>query len=155
MPTIFTLRRATANDKAFVDNLLFASMQEYVEATWPSDPVAQKRYYEINSFDPSNTSIVQAADKAIGRLSLTIRADCIFVEEIHLLPEFRGRGIGTQLLQGVLELAAERRLPVRLTVLAANPAQNLYRRMGFELFKEQDHRLHMNYGPLVMVAQAS
>jgi ribosomal protein S18 acetylase RimI-like enzyme len=54
---------------------------------------------------------------------------------IALLPEFRGRGIGTQLLQHLLARADERYPRVCLSVTLGNPAARLYERLGFRFLR--------------------
>lgn len=122
-------------------------MRRYVEATWPNDPVAQQHYYEINRCDTSNTRILQIDGKDIGRLSTTLTTDCILIDELHILPEYQRRAIGEQVIYQILNKAREKGLSVRLAVLKLNPAQNLYRRMGFKVIVEKDHRLHMEAMP--------
>lgn len=144
---MIVLRPATADDETFVNDLLFATMHEYVEETWPNDPAAQRNYYETNKCVLANTRIIQLDKKDIGRLSITVQAGCMFIDEIHILSEYQGQGIGTELIEQVLKEARGRGLPVRLTVLMANPAQNLYLKMGFKVIDERDCRLHMQYVP--------
>jgi hypothetical protein len=36
------LRPATAEDERFVDDPLFETMRDYVEATWPNNPLIQR-----------------------------------------------------------------------------------------------------------------
>lgn len=50
---------------------------------------------------------------------------------IAVLPDERGCGIGTQLLQQVLALAQDKYPAVSLSVRAQNPVVSLYKRMGF------------------------
>jgi ribosomal protein S18 acetylase RimI-like enzyme len=50
---------------------------------------------------------------------------------LALLPEFRDTGIGTQILRNVLSEATTLGKPVRIHVERFNPAQSLYRRLGF------------------------
>ncbi len=51
--------------------------------------------------------------------------------DIALLPEHRGRGIGTRLVQDVLDEARASGRSVSLHVEETNPAKRLYERMGF------------------------
>lgn len=143
---VIVLRPATAEDERFVDDLLFTTMRDYVEATWPNNPAAQRHYYEINKFDASNTRILQVDGKDVGRLSTTLRADCVFIDELHILPEYQRRGIGKQAIEQVFKEAREKSLPVQATVLKVNhPSLKLCLSVGFEVVAEKDHRLHIQY----------
>ncbi|MDQ1592717.1 MAG: hypothetical protein QOG71_3344 [Pyrinomonadaceae bacterium] len=51
---------------------------------------------------------------------------------IAVLPEHRGRGVGTALLERLLEAARSVYASVSLSVSSGNPAARLYERMGFE-----------------------
>ena len=51
---------------------------------------------------------------------------------IAVLPDFRGYGIGTQLLIQILKMAKNRFPGVSLSVRASNPVLRLYERVGFD-----------------------
>lgn len=53
-----------------------------------------------------------------------------------LLPEYRGRGIGTKLLRHLLSAGEERYDAVSLSVSESNPARRLYEREGFNAVSE-------------------
>lgn len=50
---------------------------------------------------------------------------------IAVLPDYAGKGVGTQLLSHMLEAARENYAAVVLSVRANNPARRLYERTGF------------------------
>lgn len=52
---------------------------------------------------------------------------------IAVLPDIRGQGIGTQLLDCLLQAASQVYPAVMLSVRSSNPAKSLYERMGFEI----------------------
>ncbi|ESA38974.1 gcn5-related n-acetyltransferase [Leptolyngbya sp. Heron Island J] len=60
---------------------------------------------------------------------------------IAVLPEYRGQGIGTQLLTHLF--AASEQSSISLSVSANNPAVRLYRRFGFEVVKSNQESLTM------------
>lgn len=64
---------------------------------------------------------------------------CLF--SIVVSEEFRGRGIGTALLGDLIELAKHRfHIEIlHLEVYEGNPAERLYKRLGFEPFGKQGH----------------
>ncbi len=57
--------------------------------------------------------------------------------DIALIPQERGKGIGTPIVVKLLESAARRGIPVTLHVEPDNPAQRMYARLGFHLIEER------------------
>lgn len=53
--------------------------------------------------------------------------------EIALLPRFRGRGIGSEIIRGLQTEAERRDVPLILTVRTDNRARELYARLGFRV----------------------
>lgn len=95
-----------------------------------SDPWSERMFMETWSA-PYNTIWCSIKDsKIIGYLVLSKGPDAYTIEDIAVLPAFRGRGIGYALLQFILQEAPEK--TYWLEVRASNQAaQNLYRRSGF------------------------
>ncbi len=62
---------------------------------------------------------------------------------IAVLPEYRGLGIGTLLINHALKDALERYPAVSLSVSQDNPAANLYQRLGFEVVGQDGSSLTM------------
>jgi GNAT superfamily N-acetyltransferase len=75
----------------------------------------------------------------LGFCSLSQDRQALFIRELHLVPEQRGRGVGSQVLEMLAGWAAQRRLPLlRLMVFKSNPARQLYLRHGFVEMGEDD-----------------
>jgi ribosomal protein S18 acetylase RimI-like enzyme len=55
---------------------------------------------------------------------------------LAVVPDYRGQGVGTRLLECLLRAADERHGAVSLSVSASNPALRLYRRFGFAVVGE-------------------
>ncbi len=75
-----------------------------------------------------------------SRLHITEYPGYGFIDEdtpefsLAVLPEYRGRGIGTKLLQHYLEEVKQQGFrKVSLSVDASNPASKLYERLGFKV----------------------
>ncbi|HWD30586.1 GNAT family N-acetyltransferase [Pseudomonas caricapapayae] len=76
--------------------------------------------------------LIVEGETVLGFCSLSQDRQALYIRELHLVEDARGRGIGTQVLEQLAGWAGERRLPLmRLTVFKSNPAQALYRRQGF------------------------
>ena len=83
--------------------------------------------------------LVMEGEVVLGFCSLSQDRQALFIRELHLVPEQRGRGVGSQVLETLADWAAQRRLPLlRLMVFKSNPARQLYRRHGFVEMGEDD-----------------
>jgi ribosomal protein S18 acetylase RimI-like enzyme len=67
------------------------------------------------------------------------------VLDICLVPEMRGNGIGSWLLENVVEQAARLAAPVTLHVAVGNPARRLYERIGFRVVTQDPLNLFMEH----------
>ena len=89
--------------------------------------------------------VAEAAGKVVGAAWCRIMADYGHIDndtpflDISLLPEYRGLGIGTRLLNDLLLLLQEHGyLRASLSVQKENPALRLYQRMGFHIVAERE-----------------
>jgi len=134
------LRPEKAADKDFLF-LVFASTRELEMGLvdWSASQkdaflrqqfLAQYLHYHKHYAD-ADFQIVECEGRPAGRLCVHRQAREIRIVDIALLPEFRGQGLGTQLLEGVLEEGVAAELAVTIHVEKHNPAQRLYQRLGF------------------------
>jgi GNAT superfamily N-acetyltransferase len=127
------LRPAVPEDREFLFELFAQTMRDVIEQTWGWNDSWQRADFErrLTSY---SVSIVESDSRPIGGLFLEHCDDVVRVHEIQLLPEYQGRGIGTAIVQGVIEQAEGRGVPVELSVVPANRrAQRLYEHLGFEV----------------------
>jgi ribosomal protein S18 acetylase RimI-like enzyme len=119
-------------------------MREYVIQTWGLwDEDAQRAKHGQN-YTPSTHRVVLCGEKAVGLLAVEIEQSHLWLVKLYLRNPVRGLGLGTKLLQLVIEEAAQLGKPVRLRVLKVNEgAQRLYRRHGFAVVGETPERLFM------------
>lgn len=140
MTLITTLRPITDDDDTFLYHL-YASTREDELAVLDWTPQqkeaflvmqfkAQHTFY-MQEFAGSSFDIIEHDGQPIGRLYVDHRPDEIRIIDIALLPEFRGRGIGSRYLTGIQQESCQRGLPVRIHVESNNPAMRLYQRLGF------------------------
>jgi ribosomal protein S18 acetylase RimI-like enzyme len=93
--------------------------------------LAQASDYD-RRFPDATYDVVMVGGVPVGRLWVERNTDEIRLLDIAVLPEYRGRGIGTVLLRQLQDEARERGVPLRDSVSYDNPrAEALYRRLGF------------------------
>lgn len=64
----------------------------------------------------------------------TVKPGELYIDNLAVLKEARGKGVGTKLLNWAEEMAKQRKANrITLSVLKGNPALNLYKRFGLEV----------------------
>jgi ribosomal protein S18 acetylase RimI-like enzyme len=91
---------------------------------------AQDKYYREN-YTGAEFLVILDGEVPAGRLYVDRWPDEIRLMDIALLPEHRGKGIGTRLLNDLQEEARAAGKPLRIHVERMNPALGLYERLGF------------------------
>ena len=91
---------------------------------------AQHAHYQTHYAD-ARFDVVLEGDTPLGRLYVHRGETDIRIVDIALLPEHRGRGIGSHLLREILDEAADHGRTVSIHVERFNPALHLYERLGF------------------------
>lgn len=91
---------------------------------------AQHRFYHEH-FTEAAFDIIRQKGQDIGRLYVDRRPAEIRIIDIALMPEYRGQGIGGDIMQALLDEAAADDKSVTIHVEHNNPALSLYQRLGF------------------------
>jgi GNAT superfamily N-acetyltransferase len=96
---------------------------------------AQLHTYEAE-FPKADHQIIMLDGKVIGRVLVERTEAEHRGVDIALMPEYRSGGIGTMLIQELLDEAATVDKPFRISVVRTNPALHLYDRLGFRMTGE-------------------
>ncbi len=142
----YSLRRARAPDSAFAERLYAASMAPLlgaVDAWDEAEGLAKFRQH----FHLKDTRIIMVEGASAGFFQLVAAPDGFELRQLHLLPEYRNRGIGSRIIRRLQRQARRTRRPLWLMVVEGNPAIALYARLGFVATDAADHRLRMAWRP--------
>jgi ribosomal protein S18 acetylase RimI-like enzyme len=107
---------------------------------------AQHAHYR-GAYAGAEWLIVEKEGAAIGRLYLAQDPGALLLVDISLLPDWTGRGIGGAILADLIALARKERRPISLHVEKRNPAQFLYRRLGFAFAEDKGIYDRMEWRP--------
>lgn len=107
---------------------------------------AQKQSYQ-SQFPQAENYVVRCEGIAAGRMIVDRSTEEIQLIDIALLPDFRGRTIGSFLFAKLFDEATADRKPVRLFVERFNPALQWYERLGFRPVGESAIYFEMVWRP--------
>jgi GNAT superfamily N-acetyltransferase len=127
-------------DLPFIAALYASTRAEEVAATqWPEEMQhafldqqhqAQHHHYQAH-YPEAEWLIVEAAGEPVGRLYLDARDDDVHLIDISLIAARRGAGIGTAIVEDLIDQARGLGRTITLYVEPPNPARRLYERLGF------------------------
>jgi ribosomal protein S18 acetylase RimI-like enzyme len=136
------LRACQAQDFDFARQLYFETMRWAIERLFGWDQDHQEASF-AGWFHPDEVSIIVADGVDVGWIQQRREAGAIFLGSIYVKPEMQRKGIGTRVIQMVLDLSRQHSLPLTLAVMKINPAFALYERLGFRITHEDEHKLYM------------
>jgi ribosomal protein S18 acetylase RimI-like enzyme len=137
----FTYLKATEEDIEFLLWLRKQTMTEHLIH-------AGKEVNEENLLDRINyyfehAKIILLKDQKIGLLKLAENKTEIEILQIQIEPNHQNKGIGKEIIQSIIQKAFTKNIPVKLSVLKTNKAQNLYKTLGFEIYDENEYSYFM------------
>jgi ribosomal protein S18 acetylase RimI-like enzyme len=145
-PIRFSLRPASDEDAQFVEWLYLAAQKPFLEKL-PDFNEEQLIARFRKSLATGEVDIIVVDHQNVGCIHLTKGPDVIDIAQLHIMPGFQGKLIGTTLIRRVLEEASSIRKKVTLAVLKGNRAIHLYKRLGFTVTGEDDIKYYMQRLP--------
>jgi GNAT superfamily N-acetyltransferase len=142
-----TFRKATPADAEFIYRVVEATMRSYVEQVWGSFSEEYNRKNIVATIAAGDYSIIELEGEDIGAISVERHATHIQLAQLYILPAHQNRGIGTSILRDLIREGRQGGKPVRLRIVAANPARRLYEREGFRVTSTTPERIYMELAP--------
>ena len=154
---VVSLRPVCADDEEFL-LAVYASTRadELAQVPWSEAQKAafvrmqfdaQRRDYDAR-FPAAEYDVLLLDARPVGRLWLGRDDEQIRLLDIALLPEAQKRGVGSAILERLIEEARQTGKILRHMVFVLNPdAQRFYERLGFRVFEEVGAYRHMELLP--------
>jgi ribosomal protein S18 acetylase RimI-like enzyme len=150
------LRAVTDADRAFLVGLYASTReQELAQLVWEEGArdaflehqfSAQDHHYRSN-YPGATLDVIELDGEPAGRLYVYRGERDIRIMDIALAPSFRGRGIGTGLLEELIQEARSSGRSLSIHVEQQNPARSLYDRLGFVPVGEHGIYVLMQWPP--------
>jgi ribosomal protein S18 acetylase RimI-like enzyme len=159
------LRAVEPTDEGFLYDV-FATTWESEVAALPNQNlarhvlriqhIAQERRFASRYPGHQRLLILSDDGERAGRLYLLRTGSALHVVDLTVMPEFRGRGLGSRVLQQLMELAEREDLPIAARVSRANTrVTDACARVGFELVDIDDLDNFLRWRPTPQSADAA
>ena len=151
------LRHEVKNDDAFIEAVYRCTREEELNLTnWTEQQkkaftqmqsVAQLYEYKTK-FPGAAFRVIIFNKRSAGRFYTWENDKEIRLIDITLLPQFRGKGIGTALLGDLIKRSDKAQKKISLHVDPISPALHLYLRLGFSHIKTNGRHYYMERDPV-------
>ncbi|PRC95009.1 GNAT family N-acetyltransferase [Solimicrobium silvestre] len=139
------LRPINDTDMAFLKQVYGSTREEELRQTnWNDaqktsfiDMQFQAQHSAYSAYPNAEFFLILHDTQQVGRVYLQHRPDAILIIDLALLTQFRGRGIGSGILQSIFTEAQQLGKSVLIHVEKFNPALLLYQRLGFKLIADK------------------
>jgi ribosomal protein S18 acetylase RimI-like enzyme len=100
----------------------------------------------LNFFPQARFDIIELGTEPIGRIVVDRPGTVLHIVDQAIVPYMRNRGIGTAIMQSLMDEARAAGLPVRLQVASSNdPSMRLYARLGFVPIQQTPAYIEMEW----------
>ena len=142
----YSLRDGRQSDFDFLYKLNKATMKDHVIHTWGKwDEEWQVKYFQ-EKFKPEISKIILIEGKEAGAMAIIEDERKMDIERLLILPEFQSLGIGSAILEDLIQQADKKSKSLCLSVLQSNErARKLYLKRGFRITEETEERSYMTY----------
>jgi len=135
------LRAAEPQGLPFCRRLYFENMGWIIEAL-KLDTERQSAGF-TQQWRVAEVRIISVADEDVGWLQAAPAPDAIFLGQLYLARRLQRQGIGSRVMQNLIEEATLARKAITLAMVKINPARGLYERLGFHTAHEDQHKVYM------------
>jgi ribosomal protein S18 acetylase RimI-like enzyme len=144
----FTLEPIDEQDFEFRYRVYELTIKPYLDGMMGWNDEQHRAGIRANLAGSTTHSAIVVDGKRAGVVRIVEHDEVIDLEQIEILPEFQGKGIGTAVVQSLIDRAIRTGNVVDLSVFVANPgARRLYERLGFSLISESERDVQMRYTP--------
>lgn len=136
MVQILSIRNATQSDASELTSLYLASRNKYISFAplIHSDAEIQQWLHDI-LIPSTQVWVVEQDDEIIAMLALIKKQEMNWIQQLYVLPEMTGQGVGSLLIDQVKLL----HLPIRLHTFQENlGARRFYEKHGFKIIALSD-----------------
>ncbi len=142
----YKIRFATPDDHDLIYAFKAESVRPYVEKIWGWDENYQRCDFDSDFAAIQQFHVIEVCGRFAGFVQYDVEDLYFEVVEIHLLPEYRGKGIGSDILRYLQKVCIAQDRKIRIGCFKENRrAKALYQELGFLQTEETDTHYILEY----------
>lgn len=140
----YKLRECSLNDLEFILNLKTLGMKWYIEKIYGWDYEIQKQLTlnELNK-NLKDMKIIVVDGQDVGVTTFSENNDYYEVGLIVVHPDYQNKGIASSILREYIKIATNNKKRIIIKTYKENPAQKLYARLGFNVYKIDETHIYL------------
>ena len=101
----------------------------------------------LDGFSAQDTTLVMDGERLAAFFVLQTRSDHLYLDHLYVHPDWQGHGIGSFMMDEVMQRSTKQALPIRLMALKESPANAFYQGFGFRQTSETAYDTHYERSP--------
>ncbi|MEM8898479.1 MAG: GNAT family N-acetyltransferase [Bacteroidota bacterium] len=139
-------RAVEEEDRAFFIHVHHTAYRETIEKLFGWDGKVQDEFAN-KAFDEGVLHVITQERRQLGIVGWEEFPTHLLLKQLYLLPQYQGKGIGTEIINQSKEKAKALSKPIRLQTLLTNlGAKRLYEGHDFQVEEVTDHHWKMVWG---------
>lgn len=134
---------AASGDYEFARETYYATMRWIIERLFGWNQTEQDASF-ASQFRLDEVRLIMVDDKRAGWIQTRQNATNLTLHQFYVVPALQRRGIGTQVLQMVIQEARNQGKPLHVAVVKFNPARSLYDKHGFRMTHEDEYKHYLS-----------
>lgn len=142
----YRIRFAVPEDRARIFELKTESVRPYVEKIWGWDEHDQRKDFDRDYSNIEQFNVIEIGGSFAGFIQYYFEYPYFEVVELHLLPEYRGKGVGSDILRYLQKVCIAQDRKIRIGCFKENHrAKHLYQRLDFMQTGETETHFILEY----------
>ena len=142
----YKIHLALPEERDLIYTLKAESVRPYVEKIWGWDEEYQQREFDRDFEEISQFNVIEVEGSFAGYVQYYAHSIYFEITEIHLRPEYRGKGIGSDILRYLQRVCIAQDRYLRIGCFKENHGANrLYQRLGFVRTEETATHFILEY----------
>jgi ribosomal protein S18 acetylase RimI-like enzyme len=134
---------AASGDYEFARETYYATMRWFIERLFGWNQAEQDASF-ASQFRLADARLIVADDQRVGWIQTQQSQSAVTLHQFYVVPALQRRGIGTRVLEMVIQEACNQGRSLKVAVVKINPAKSLYDRHGFRVTHDDEYKYYMS-----------